>query len=96
MAKPETGPDGSVNLMVWHCTIPGKAGVSIQSFINLSYTSAYVRRLIVKLGFMNFLMGIVYHLLLCLQSLDLSLVNDSFLNFTVPHHHHHTTRRHLR
>lgn len=28
MAKPETGPDGSVNLMVWHCTIPGKAGVS--------------------------------------------------------------------
>ncbi|KAK2995220.1 hypothetical protein RJ640_006959 [Escallonia rubra] len=28
VAKPETGPDGSVNLMVWHCTIPGKAGVS--------------------------------------------------------------------
>ncbi|CBI19485.3 hypothetical protein VitviT2T_027525 [Vitis vinifera] len=26
VAKPETGPDGSVNLMVWHCTIPGKAG----------------------------------------------------------------------
>lgn len=29
MAKPETGLDGAVNLMVWHCTIPGKAGVSI-------------------------------------------------------------------
>lgn len=28
VAKPETLPDGSVNLMVWHCTIPGKAGVS--------------------------------------------------------------------
>ncbi|CAN1192007.1 SUMO-conjugating enzyme SCE1 [Linum perenne] len=26
VAKPETLPDGNVNLMVWHCTIPGKAG----------------------------------------------------------------------
>lgn len=26
VAKPETSTDGSVNLMVWHCTIPGKAG----------------------------------------------------------------------
>nr|CAD1835305.1 unnamed protein product [Ananas comosus var. bracteatus] len=26
VAKPETLPDGSVNLMVWHCTIPGKQG----------------------------------------------------------------------
>ncbi|KAG8478368.1 hypothetical protein CXB51_028136 [Gossypium anomalum] len=26
VAKPETLPDGTVNLMVWHCTIPGKAG----------------------------------------------------------------------
>lgn len=35
MAKPETGPDGSVNLMVWNCTIPGKAGVSIHNrFVN--------------------------------------------------------------
>ncbi|KAM3337966.1 SUMO-conjugating enzyme SCE1 isoform X1 [Capsicum galapagoense] len=24
VARPETGPDGSVNLMVWHCSIPGK------------------------------------------------------------------------
>ncbi|EYU44427.1 hypothetical protein MIMGU_mgv1a0153481mg, partial [Erythranthe guttata] len=24
VAKPETLPDGTVNLMVWHCTIPGK------------------------------------------------------------------------
>ncbi|KAL3592144.1 hypothetical protein D5086_010784, partial [Populus alba] len=26
VAKPETQPDGTVNLMVWHCTIPGKLG----------------------------------------------------------------------
>ncbi|KAF8012415.1 hypothetical protein BT93_I0540 [Corymbia citriodora subsp. variegata] len=26
VAKPETAPDGSANLMVWHCTIPGRAG----------------------------------------------------------------------
>ncbi|KAG6403435.1 hypothetical protein SASPL_135656 [Salvia splendens] len=26
VAKPETLPEGTVNLMVWHCTIPGKAG----------------------------------------------------------------------
>ncbi|XP_024962664.1 SUMO-conjugating enzyme SCE1-like [Cynara cardunculus var. scolymus] len=26
VAKPESLPDGSVNLMVWHCTIPGKVG----------------------------------------------------------------------
>ncbi|CAN6460130.1 unnamed protein product [Victoria cruziana] len=26
VAKPETLPDGTVNLMVWQCTIPGKAG----------------------------------------------------------------------
>ncbi|GMI91134.1 EMBRYO DEFECTIVE 1637, SUMO CONJUGATION ENZYME 1, sumo conjugation enzyme 1 [Hibiscus trionum] len=26
VAKPETTPDGSVNLMVWHCIIPGKKG----------------------------------------------------------------------
>ncbi|RRT67703.1 hypothetical protein BHE74_00047461 [Ensete ventricosum] len=29
VAKPETLPDGSVNLMTWHCTIPGKQGVSL-------------------------------------------------------------------
>lgn len=29
VAKPATLPDGTVNLMVWNCTIPGKAGVSI-------------------------------------------------------------------
>ncbi|KAK1301105.1 SUMO-conjugating enzyme SCE1 [Acorus calamus] len=27
VAKPETATDGTVNLMVWQCTIPGKAGV---------------------------------------------------------------------
>ncbi|KAL6882587.1 hypothetical protein ACP4OV_011277 [Aristida adscensionis] len=26
VAKPETLPDGSVNLMVWNCVIPGKEG----------------------------------------------------------------------
>ncbi|KAE8782496.1 SUMO-conjugating enzyme SCE1 [Hordeum vulgare] len=26
VAKPETLGDGTVNLMVWHCTIPGKQG----------------------------------------------------------------------
>ncbi|KAG6501844.1 hypothetical protein ZIOFF_041728 [Zingiber officinale] len=29
VAKPETLPDGSVNLMTWQCTIPGKQGVSV-------------------------------------------------------------------
>jgi hypothetical protein len=28
VAKPETLPDGSVNLMVWKCVVPGKEGVS--------------------------------------------------------------------
>ncbi|KAG6571228.1 hypothetical protein IC582_025471 [Cucumis melo] len=26
VAKPETMPDGTVNLMIWHCIIPGKVG----------------------------------------------------------------------
>ncbi|KAM7253654.1 hypothetical protein ACFE04_021808 [Oxalis oulophora] len=26
VAKPETLPDGTVNLMTWYCTIPGKSG----------------------------------------------------------------------
>ncbi|KAH0448773.1 hypothetical protein IEQ34_022573 [Dendrobium chrysotoxum] len=29
VAKPETLADGTVNIMVWHCTIPGKQGVSL-------------------------------------------------------------------
>jgi hypothetical protein len=28
VARPETLADGSANLMVWNCTIPGKQGVS--------------------------------------------------------------------
>uniref|UniRef100_J3MXC4 UBC core domain-containing protein n=1 Tax=Oryza brachyantha TaxID=4533 RepID=J3MXC4_ORYBR len=28
VAKPETMADWAVNLMIWHCTIPGKQGVS--------------------------------------------------------------------
>jgi hypothetical protein len=31
VAKPETLPDGTVNLMVWNCVIPGKEGVSKHS-----------------------------------------------------------------
>uniref|UniRef100_A0A0E0MA54 UBC core domain-containing protein n=2 Tax=Oryza TaxID=4527 RepID=A0A0E0MA54_ORYPU len=27
VAKPETMADGSANLMIWHCTIPGKQGL---------------------------------------------------------------------
>ncbi|GAB2269608.1 SUMO-conjugating enzyme sce1 [Dionaea muscipula] len=26
VARPETAADGSLNLMIWHCTIPGKQG----------------------------------------------------------------------
>ncbi|ONI33550.1 hypothetical protein PRUPE_1G431700 [Prunus persica] len=25
VAKPETGPDGAINLMIWQCIIPGKS-----------------------------------------------------------------------
>jgi len=28
VAKPATLPDGSVNLMLWNCVVPGKQGVS--------------------------------------------------------------------
>ena len=40
MAKPETGPDGSVNMMVWQCTIPGKTGVSSSNIYLLSYLNS--------------------------------------------------------
>ncbi|GMJ04989.1 EMBRYO DEFECTIVE 1637, SUMO CONJUGATION ENZYME 1, sumo conjugation enzyme 1 [Hibiscus trionum] len=30
VAKPETLPDGTVNLIVRHCTIPGKTGLEQQ------------------------------------------------------------------
>ena len=43
MAKPETGPDGSVNMMVWQCTIPGKTGVSSFNIYLLSYLFWYKR-----------------------------------------------------
>jgi hypothetical protein len=32
VAKPEALPDGTVNLMIWHCTIPGKQGVSNHTY----------------------------------------------------------------
>ena len=28
VAKPATLPDGSVNLMLWNCVVPGRQGVS--------------------------------------------------------------------
>jgi ubiquitin-conjugating enzyme E2 I len=31
VAKPETLPDGTTNLMVWKCVIPGKEGVTFRS-----------------------------------------------------------------
>lgn len=46
MARPETGADGSVNLMVWHCSIPGKAKVSNFCMDGLA---------VVKLGKLEFL-----------------------------------------
>ncbi|KAI8535060.1 hypothetical protein RHMOL_Rhmol10G0145600 [Rhododendron molle] len=33
VAKPESLPDGSVNLMIWQCTIPGKAACSALSHL---------------------------------------------------------------
>ncbi|RZC54951.1 hypothetical protein C5167_013800 [Papaver somniferum] len=33
VAKPETAADGSVNLMVWQCTIPGKAGSVTKGYV---------------------------------------------------------------
>uniref|UniRef100_M1A3X8 Ubiquitin carrier protein n=1 Tax=Solanum tuberosum TaxID=4113 RepID=M1A3X8_SOLTU len=50
VAKPETLPDGSVNLMIWHCTIPGKAEVCLHSsplFSFLSYELGKIGSLIV-------------------------------------------------
>lgn len=31
MARPETGADGALNLMIWQCTLPGKTGVCLSS-----------------------------------------------------------------
>lgn len=42
VAKPETALDGSVNLMIWHCTIPGKPGVSYSVINSLSSVLLYV------------------------------------------------------
>lgn len=40
VAKPETAPDGSVNLMIWQCIIPGKPGVSPFIYFLLDAISA--------------------------------------------------------
>ncbi|GMP45347.1 hypothetical protein CsSME_00013901 [Camellia sinensis var. sinensis] len=38
VAKPEAAADGSVNLMIWHCTIPGKPGwISFSVMRQISY-----------------------------------------------------------
>lgn len=31
VARPETGADGALNLMIWQCTLPGKTGVCLSS-----------------------------------------------------------------
>uniref|UniRef100_A0A2N9H5X2 UBC core domain-containing protein n=1 Tax=Fagus sylvatica TaxID=28930 RepID=A0A2N9H5X2_FAGSY len=41
VAKPETGPDGSVNMMVWQCTIPGKTGAQVSCGKLLSFSTAF-------------------------------------------------------
>lgn len=33
MARPTKNPDGTLNLMVWDCAIPGKKGVNISIII---------------------------------------------------------------
>lgn len=48
VAKPETALDGSVNLLIWHCTIPGKPGVSTQSLTH--YHQCFYMYLYEKLG----------------------------------------------
>jgi hypothetical protein len=40
VAKPETLPDGTVNLMVWKCVIPGKQGVRYRYDLVLSYVES--------------------------------------------------------
>ncbi len=34
VARPESGGDGALNLMVWQCTLPGKAGVCLNLILN--------------------------------------------------------------
>ncbi|KAK8585003.1 hypothetical protein V6N13_138945 [Hibiscus sabdariffa] len=44
VAKPETAPDGSVNLMVWQCVIPGKQGTDWEGGyfpLTLSFSEDY-------------------------------------------------------
>jgi hypothetical protein len=36
VAKPETGADGALNLMVWQCTIPGKVGVCSSTYTSFT------------------------------------------------------------
>lgn len=34
VARPTKNPDGTLNLMVWDCAIPGKKGVNIFTFLS--------------------------------------------------------------
>ena len=37
MARPDNAPDGSLDLMVWKCIIPGKPGVCNFLYLSLSF-----------------------------------------------------------
>lgn len=51
VAKPETMADGSANLMIWHCTIPGKQGVSNQTALAEAPTANHSTPLPVSICF---------------------------------------------
>lgn len=57
MAKPETLPDGSVNLMIWQCTIPGKTGVSSRSRSRSRYILFFDLNFIDEQNFVNYASG---------------------------------------
>ncbi|XP_039023955.1 SUMO-conjugating enzyme SCE1-like [Hibiscus syriacus] len=47
VAKPETAPDGSVNMMVWQCVIPGKEGTDWEGGyfpLTLNFSEDYPRK----------------------------------------------------
>ncbi|KAM0837031.1 hypothetical protein ACQ4PT_061932 [Festuca glaucescens] len=46
VAKPETLPDGTVNLMVWKCVIPGKQGVRYGYDLVLSYVEWNLQKIL--------------------------------------------------
>ncbi|KAL0907589.1 hypothetical protein M5K25_022006 [Dendrobium thyrsiflorum] len=65
VAKPETLPDGSVNLMIWHCTIPGKQGeiaMEVEQY-KTSFVVTSIRLLLVMLW-----------LVLCAEKVTVTLI----------------------